>query len=59
MARTTKAESLAAVNSPILYSKVFDHNTFEYSVKEGEVRYRKRIATCLVNMYKQLLGVAR
>lgn len=40
MARITKAQSLAAVSSPILYSKVFDHNTFEYSVKEGEVRYR-------------------
>lgn len=40
MARITRAQSLAAVSSPILYSKVFDHNTFEYSVKEGEVRYR-------------------
>jgi len=40
MARITKAQSLAAAGSPILYSKVFDHNTFEHSVKEGEVRYR-------------------
>lgn len=40
MARITKAQSLVAVSSPIIYSRVFDHNTFEYSVKDGEVRYR-------------------
>ena len=40
MARISKQASLNEVKQPILASRVFDHNTFVYTVREGETRYR-------------------